>query len=197
MYSVEFNYLWNEFIKTATKEEQIDVIIKAVKNYLRTTVTKQCVFFDAANSSCKCHQRRPFACRCYGIIHPAVWKKRQKAFKQQHADTPKADKKDMFRILDQCDLVRTIDGYKHLRRSDEDLWFEKMKQAELAFGVPQETIDAHDHPNGSYRAMHDHIMLYNFDANFLSTLSQYRLAGVQEEDIEKFAETLRTKLVGQ
>jgi len=196
MFNVEFFYLWEDFIATHSKEEKMEIVLDAVKNYLRSNVTKGCVFLDPNTYKCKSHKRRPFACRLYALIHPAYWKKRVKRSKAVHQNHPKSDTKDMWRTFEQCNLVRTFDGRKNVSRKDEDRWFEEIKKAEKEIGIPQHMIEEHDSPRGSYRTIHDYVMMSVFNDEFMNLLSRNREERPSEEDIQEFAEMLRKQLKG-
>lgn len=195
MYACEFLYLWRYFLEKSSKEEQAEIVVKAVENYLRNKVTKQCVFFDPSSYLCKIHNKRPLACRLYAIIHPHTWKERAKIFKQQFESVPLEDKKDVRKILNQCGLVKTIEGKNHVSRQEEEKWFNETKKAEKEFGIKESTIEKHDDPEGTYRSMHDHIMLNSFAVEFLNSLSEQRTNRLSEDDILKFGKVLKESLV--
>jgi len=194
MYLCEFLYLWEHFTKHSTKDQFLDVVLAAVKNYLKSTVTKGCVFFDEKKNKCLQHKERPLYCRLYAIINNKSWIKKTKVFKQQHINTPHKDKKDLPAILKQCDLVKTADGRKSISEKQENEWFGQVKDAERALGISELVIIQHDHQGGSYRAMHDHILLSIFNDEFMALLYQQRILRHSEEVIEKFAEMMRDKI---
>lgn len=193
-YTSEFSYLWENLSKTVTNEVKIDIIVRAVKNYLRNSLTKTCIFFDKTSCKCMCHTARPLACRMYGIVPPNSWRSRVKSVKENALKVRPRDKKDLHKVLEQCDIVRTSEGHKHLNEKKEDALFARTKEAEKVFGVTEEAIKKHDDFGGSYRAMHDHLMLTVFPTEFLSQLSDYRMNDPSEEDIKKLGETVRAKM---
>jgi len=194
MFTCEFTYLWEKFEKKHSKDDQIKIVVEAVKNYLRSNMTKGCVFLDKEKSICLCHAGRCLSCRLYGIVSPKSWKKRKKSIREQSLHFDKSDKEYLFIVLDQCQLVKTIDGRKNVIPRKEQEWFEKTKEAENKFGIPLQVINQHDAPEGSYRSVHDHIMLNIFPEKYLLSLSQIRMNRLPEEEIEKFANSVRQNL---
>ena len=77
----------------------------------------------------------------------------------------------------------------------ENTWFEFTKLCESKIGVPLETVKAHDSEKGSYRAIHDHILMYSFDENFLTELSKLRMQKFNENEIIKIIESLKDLLL--
>ena len=190
----EFLYLWNDLMKTCSTDIILLFITRSIKNFLRNSITKTCVLFDEDNCRCFCHKTRPYCCYLYGVVHPHKWKKRVKSIKQQSLNDPAEDKKDLSRVINQCDLVRCVDGRKHISEKQEDEWFERVKQSEIAIGVPQEIVDFLDQPKGSYRAIHDHIMLNTFPADLLEMLSKQRVDRISEKEINELTGVLLQKI---
>jgi Fe-S-cluster containining protein len=197
MYLSEFLYLWENFLNNSTPEDQSIVILEAIKNYLRNIITKGCVFFDKKAYRCKSHSTRPLACRIYGITNPKSWMSKKKSIKAKYFDVPVQDKKDIDKILDQCDLVSTKNCKKCISVEDENKWFETVKEIEKGIGIDNKTVELQDQPEGTYRSVHDHIMMMLFPEKVLTMLSEERIDRPSEETIELFAKDIYAQLLNQ
>lgn len=59
MYYVEFLKVWEHVEKNWNKEKKTRLIMRAIKNYLRSDLNKGCIFYE---NGCSVHQHRPLAC---------------------------------------------------------------------------------------------------------------------------------------
>ena len=173
MYLCEFLYLWEHFTKHSTKDQFLDVVLAAVKNYLKSTVTKGCVFFDEKTCMCKIHDQRAYNCRIYGITPDEEFNPRYEKLKKEYKSIIGAV------IKPQCDLITTVDG-KKVTVFDTNRWWNELVNIESSIGIPKDMIT--DKMGGSYRTPHDHILLYNMPENVLNSL-----AGIKEynDEIQK------------
>lgn len=194
MFYCEFLYLWNDFLRNGKKEDILKVITFSVKNFLRNSVTKTCVLFNEEKYNCLCHNSRPFCCRVYAIIHPHNWEKRVEAIKEQNKDIDPEDKKHLSKVLKQCDLVRCLNGKKHISEKEEKKWFEELKNAEISLGVPESIVELMDDPKGSFRTIHDHIVINTFPNEILELLSSQRIDRISEEEIEKLSDEMMASI---
>lgn len=186
MFNCEFFYLWQNFVANSIQETVKEVVFRAIRSYLQTSVTKSCVFFDRSSCKCLCHKWRPLSCRLYGLIHQKSWKKRVKRVKDLYRNFPKSDTRDMKKSFEQCEIVRTLNNKKHVSPKDEDMWFKASKEAERTMGVPNHIVEMHDAPEGSYRAVHDYVLMNIFDDNFMKMLSTQREERPSNEQIDAF-----------
>lgn len=182
MYYSEFFYIWNDVRSTWTKEKKIALIIRAIKNYLSNKISKGCIFFD---SGCQIYDRRPFECRFYGVIPQESWDKRWNSLKERLGDN--------FSFKPQCNLVSFVKDTK-ITPEEENQYYERIKTIEKDIGVPEDIINDHDGPKGSYRTFHDHLLITLFEEEDLYRLTKYRLSNPSEDDIEKTAEALKAAL---
>lgn len=187
----EFRYLWDEFRKS-TKEEYIKTVLAAIRNVLSDTLIKGCVFHDPETLKCKTHETRPLVCRVYGVTPKSVWDKRVERVKELNKDHP--DKDEYFSKLEQCNLIKTLDGKSEIPIKKEQRFFRRTQDIERSLGIKKQTIDLHDLPGGTYRTMHDHIMLEIFDSDFLTMLSKIKLQRLSEKQIDSILETISSSL---
>ncbi len=181
MYYVEFMYVWPDVLKWS-EDKRIQLILRAVRNYLQNKPHKGCIFYD---NGCTIYENRPFACRMYGITPQENWEKRWNALKESQGE--------QFDGLHQCRLVSTKDGIT-VSAEREDKWLIAVAKREARFGVPPETILKHDDSGGSYRTFHDHLLIELFPEKFLSMLSLQRLNNPSDEDIDKTLDILKQQL---
>jgi Fe-S-cluster containining protein len=190
MFYVEFLYFWNNFIKNSKKEDILKVIYLSIKNFLSNNVTKTCVLFDNEKYNCSDHKHRPFCCRVYGIVHPHKWEKRVKSVKEQNLNVSEKNKANLSKVLKQCDLVKCKNGKNHISEKDEDILFGEVEKAEIALGIPENIVRLYDHPKGSFRAIHDHIMVNIFSNDVLEKLSNLRRDDITEKEIDELTSKL-------
>lgn len=190
MFHAEYAYIVeNEFVKWP-REELVEVMLASVRNYLSSGLVKGCPMHDPVTLKCRVHNSRPLACRLYGITHKDTWKKREKALKQEFAGHK--DRKSLFRILNQCDLVRTVpEGHRHVNKKLESEVLMDTLNAERQYGVPEKTIQLMDAPGGSYRAMHDHVLLNSMGPEFMADLTRIRIEEPSPERIEEIVASVR------
>lgn len=173
MFYVEFLYVWQQVQGEWSKKRRRDLIFRAMANYLRNSFQKGCIFYD---NGCSIHYRRPISCRMYGVTPKEVWDDRMETLKKRHGDE--------FLVQDQCDLVVTEDGCKHVSCEDDNKWFNHVRKCEKRLGVRDDVLMEHDLPGGSYRTFHDHLLIELFPLAALEALTKYRLTNPSEEDIE-------------
>lgn len=177
MYYVEFLYAWEQ-VQKWSKEKRLNLIGRSIKNYLKNSTDKGCVFYE---DSCTIRDYRPFACREYGIIPDEGWNERVAMGKKRFGDT--------YNPIPQCTLVSTVSGVP-ITKNQEDLWFKHTKQCETRLGIDKRVINSHDDANGSYRTFHDHILLEIFNDRYLHKLTEMRLLNLSESEIEDFVNIL-------
>lgn len=181
MYYVEFLDVWKDAQKW-NQRQKVDLILRAIRNYLDNRVNKGCIFFD---NGCLTYQTRPFCCRMYGVIPKENWDKRWEKLK-----------KDMGKSFDakpQCDLVSTVDG-KEVTAEEEDRWFAHIRQCEERIGTSKVAVALHDIAGGSYRTFHDHLLIEMFPPEFLEMLTRSRMLNPSKKDIDVTLEGLRQSL---
>lgn len=175
MYYVEFLYVWEQ-VQMWSKRRKMDVILSAIRNYLRNRSEKGCIFFR--DDKCTIYERRPFACRLYGITSPESWQKRWDSLKEQQ--------KEDFKAKPQCNLVSCVGlDTSYLSEEKENHYFGFVRALERRIGINAKIVALHDHPLGTYRTFHDHILLEMFGEDFMTMLTAARLKNPSEEDIDK------------
>ena len=163
----EFTNIWKDMLKHYAIGEIVAVIQEALRNYLSDKPTKGCIFFSKETKICRCHKVRPLACREYGIAPPEEFQSRYDKLKDKYKDN-----KDAV-IMPQCDLIKTVDGSIVTKELSDD-WFAKLIEIEKGIGVPENEIN--DDFGGTYRTLHDHIMIYLFSENRLEAFSIARVS---------------------
>lgn len=171
MYYVEFLNVYQDIQHNWSKQKRKDLFLRAVKNFLSNSLSKGCIFYD---EGCLVYERRPFACKMYGIIPKGNWDKRWKRLEERQGDK--------FEARPQCELVSPD---KPVSVENEDKWFSHIANCEKRIGVPLDIISLHDLAGGSYRTFHDHLLVMIFDPKLLEMLSTYRLSDPSVEDIEE------------
>ncbi len=180
MYYVEFLNSWQAVQDEWSKDDKLDLVVRAIRNYLSESLEKGCIFY---HGGCTTYDKRPFACRMYGVIPKQTWDERRVIFKGRYGED--------FEPRAQCDMV-TAD--KEISREMEDNWFLFIRRAEERIGVPEAVINGHDEPHGSYRTFHDHMLVELFPPEFLNYLTKLRLSSPSEEDIDKFIIEVRKQM---
>lgn len=175
----EFLYAFDFILKNWTQKELLVVVEEAVRNYLKDTPTKGCVFFNNKTKMCKIHTKRCFNCHLYGIIPEEEFKPRLERLRKEYADTNAIFK-------EQCKLVKAENGEKFTMKTT-DKWWEKLSNIEHQFGIKLSMIT--DKPGGTYRTYHDHLLIYLLPDYTLENLSEVRKHGTQD-DKEKVIMTL-------
>lgn len=176
MYYVEFLKVWQTVQKTWKKPAKRDLLLKAIVNYLDTSPTKGCIFWEG---HCHVYEERPFSCRMYGVIPQDSWDSRIKSLKDREGED--------FPVRDQCNKVTSS---KPVTDADENRWFAHTRRCEEMVGVDKERIDLHDIPGGPYRTFHDHLILELMEPTALNKLTEVKLTQPGRENIEEFAEVL-------
>lgn len=170
LYYAEFLYLWQEIQEKWTKEHKKQLLLRAIRCYLDNSVTKGCVCYD---EGCQVYNNRPFACRIYGVIPQKNWEERWKQLKKRQGK--------QFQAKPQCNLVKSETP---ITSEMEDKWFVHSRQCEERIGIAPNIIKQHDLAGGSYRAMHDHILLEMLGEDHLVTLSDVRMTNPSKDDID-------------
>jgi Fe-S-cluster containining protein len=186
----EFLNAWQHTISNFSLAEIIEVIEKAIRNYVAGNVIKGCIYFDTENNLCSIHERRPYNCRVYGITPKEEFKKRFEDTKKQFEDVPDAD------IREQCNLISTLSG-KKVKTQDTDRWWRSLNKIEKTMGIPQEKIN--DDIGGSYRTYHDHVLLEIMPQDVLLELQKVRLMEDQEEKVlavQAFMKEFKERIYG-
>ncbi len=127
-------------------------------------------------------------CRMYGTIPQESWASRWRILDERH--------KDEFdnRSRTQCTLVQSD---RSVSLEEEDKWFRQTRKCEERIGVPENTIQLHDAPGGSYRSFHDHLLIELYDPIFLSNLTDVRMTKPSMEKIEEIISEIEKQLSEQ
>lgn len=184
MYYVEFANVWDD-VQKWEKDKKLSLLLRVYKNYLNTELEKPCVFY---NNGCECYNKRPLACRLYGIFSHESWQKKTKNLKEKFGND--------YKIHPQCHLVKTFTGDK-LPIEREDCLYNMVKIYERQAGIPQYKVNLHDEPEGCYRTFHDHILIEQGDSEIMEFLNLFKIKKPNEEQIDSFVETLKTVLEAQ
>lgn len=182
--SIEWKNTWAFVLKHWTIDEIIDLIEKAVRNYLTDISTKGCIFWEEKTKLCRIHEVRPYSCRIYGITPEEEFKPRYERLKQQYANDITAV------IKDQCNLVSTERG-EPVTIEESTRWWANAVEAEKASGTPVGRI--HDEPGGLYLTYHDHLLLKIMDNKIMEELQVLRLGG-ERHDKEIYIRTMMNGL---
>ena len=172
----EFLLAWNHIQRKWSDKEILDLIEKCMINAVDENPSKGCVFFDEKSCLCSIHKVRPLNCRIYGITPPEEFNPRYERLKEKYKDTIGAF------IRPQCDLVSTEDG-SEVTVNHTNQWWAKVNEVEKNIGVPKKNIND-DIDGGSYRAPHDHLILYNMPENVVMTLAGIRMYDNWEDKIK-------------
>lgn len=179
LYYVEFLQVLKK-IGEWKNDKKVDLILRAVKNYLDNGLSKGCVFFDG---ECTIYSDRPFACRMYGVISEENWNKRWETLKKRQGDS--------FEAQPQCSLVSSEE---EITPEMEGKWFLHARKSEERIGIASDAIDRHDLAGGSYRTFHDHLLLEFFGEDLLSVLTHAKMTDSTKEEVDLLIEELRKQL---
>lgn len=180
MYYIEFINVWKEVQTSWDKGLKIELILRAVKNYLSNSLNKPCIFFQ---NGCKIYSYRPSQCRLYGIIPNDSWQKRIDSIVEKFGTC--------HHVRSQCDLVTTQD---HMNSDVENDIFNKIRAYEYETGVSASSIMKHDDYEGSYRTFHDHLLLEILPESALEMMSKYRKDDITDVGIASVVSMLRHML---
>lgn len=183
MYYVEFLAAWKHYKETHNKQEQTELVLRAIRNYLDNRLNKGCIFYL---NGCTIYSKRPLVCYTYGLIPKEDWDKRYQSLKEKYGEAFNARP-------NQCNLVSTQDG-REITSKQMTKWFQKTKEFEDEIGVPEQAINRHDDDGGSYRTFHDHLLVELFSLEFMKFLTQVRLTNPSLEEIDKTVELMREKM---
>jgi len=176
----EFERIFEFVMKTWTVGDLLELIEKALVNYLAGEVSKRCIFFDEKEKKCRIHDIRPFACRMYGITPEEEFKERYNKLVEKYKDNV------LMILRPQCNLVSTIDNTKLTREDSDKLWNEMIK-IEIADGTPAKQIV--DKAGGTYLTYHDHLLITMIPDYLMENLSKVRQFG-DDKDKRKLIGTI-------
>ena len=186
----EYLMIWRHVHKEFTKDEIFELYRRSMVNYSLGDVTKGCVIFDHENLTCPVHKVRPLNCRTYGITPKEEFDKKFEKFKQKY-------KGKLGNVVkDQCDLVSTCGG-EEVTVEDSDNWWQKIVGIESQMGINERKIT--DADGGTYRTIHDHILLHNMPKDImdaLNTIIKISERDIKEEVIERCMDTIKLRLEG-
>lgn len=188
--SIEWKNTWSHVLKEWSIDEIIDVVEKAVRNYLTDVPTKGCIFWNEDTKMCKVHETRPYNCRIYGITPEEEFKPRYERLKKMYEGNILAV------VRDQCDLVSTESG-DPVTIEQSTRWWTEAVSAERASGTPMGRIN--DEPGGLYLTYHDHLLLQIMSNSIMGELQALRQGGEREQKeiyIRTMINGLRKKLAG-
>ena len=176
VFSSEFAYVYNYVNDKFSKDQIIEILLKAIKIYIFGKPTNGCIFFNKSNKQCTIHSVRPFACRTYSQEPEEEFKPKYDRLKILYQNNPDAI------IMEQCNLTQPIG--KKLTKEELDDLFQRLKFVEEDFGIEKEFIN--DKEGGSYRTFVDHLLLYSYSEEFLLQLTYIREKGTQEQKEDFF-----------
>jgi Fe-S-cluster containining protein len=172
---VEFLNIWKHVLKNWSNEAVTDLVNRALLNFFNDTPTKGCIFWDKETKLCSCHTVRPFNCFVYGITPKEDFDVRFKRLTEMY-------KNNIFaRFMPQCEFVKTEDGSVVTSKMIDD-WWKKLCEIEQSIGIKKELIT--DEAEGTYRTLHDHMLLRLLDNNMMSELSFLRVNGTFDEKMK-------------
>ena len=184
VFYIEFLNTWNTVKTTWSKKQIISLIVKSIRNYLNTNLSKGCVFWEKETKKCLQHKTRPYNCRTYCQVPDEEFKPRYERLKVLYDSSPGSV------LLDQCKLAKTVG----IPPTAEEMtnWFAELQLLERDIGVAP--ADIHDGDGGSYRTYHDHILLKIGSQAFLNKLIQIRSLGESKEK-DRFVDLLEEQLI--
>ena len=162
----EFLYIWDHLKQKISDNDLCELFRKCMLNSINNSPSKGCIFFDKSKKNCSIHKFRPINCYLYGITPTEEFDRRYRRLKEQYKNNI-----DSF-IRPQCKLVSTVNG-EEVSSEDIDKWWKEINKIEKSIGINKNKIN--DELGGSYRAPHDHILLYNMPDNILNGLAGIRL----------------------
>lgn len=171
MYYAEFLYAWKE-AQTWGKQRRLQLIIRAIRNYINNSLTKGCIFYT---DTCNIYNKRPLTCRTYGVIPQDEWNDRIEMSKKRFGDN--------YSPPSQCNLVKTQDGSLVTKEMDNK-WFAHTAKCEKRIGVSSTVIKNHDGDIGSYRTFHDHLLVELFENDFLNMLTAVKLNNPTQDAVD-------------
>lgn len=180
LYYVEFLQVLKKIGDTWTDEKKVNLVLRAVRNYLDNSLSKGCVFYG---NECTIYLDRPFSCRMYGVISEETWNKRWEQLKERQGDS--------FEAKPQCTLVTSEE---EITPEMEEKWFLHTRKSEERIGIAPDIVNHHDLAGGSYRTFHDHLLLEFFGEDLLSVLTQAKMTDSTEEEVDLLIEELRKQL---
>lgn len=183
--AVEFENTYRHIMNEWDVEELIELVEKALRNYLSERVTKGCIFFDNDKKICRQHKSRPYNCRIYGITPDEEIKPRIESLRVMTKGKPGEI------VRDQCGLVNTVDGSR-LTTKDTDRWWKRLHRSEEKTGVAAKDIA--DKAGGSYLTYHDHLLIRVMSSVKMRNLQIMRMHGTpieKERAIKDFMSAVR------
>lgn len=168
----EFLNTWKATLRDREVEQVVDLIEKAIRNYLSSSYSKGCIYWDSNSLMCTTHETRPYNCRLYGITPKEEFQPRYERLKvlaKQNIGTI---------VKDQCPLVSTVDG-SVVTKDQTDKWWQELVKIEESMGIRPEDIN--DDMGGTYRTYHDHLLIHVLPEEMLESLTTIRLNGGKQE----------------
>ena len=176
---VEFLNIWKYIKKNWDNNKLCDIIEKSMMNVIKGDTTKGCVFFNNETGLCDIYKKRSYNCRIYAITPELEFKPRYEKMKELYKNIPGAI------VREQCNLISTCDECK-VTIFDTNHWWKELVIIEKSIGIKEELIN--DKEGGSYRAPHDHLLLFLMPENILSSLAAIRLYDNAEDKIKRIKE---------
>jgi len=168
----EFLRALDYMLKNWDEEEFIKLFKKSLKHYLSKQLIKGCILWDRKTKMCKIHKQRCFNCHIYGITPKKEFNERLEKIREKY-------KEEVVKFRDQCDVVKTSNGYQ-VTTENTDQWWNELVEIEKSIGIDRKQIN--DNPGGTYRTYHDHLLIFYLPDYLLENLSEVRQFG---EGIEK------------
>jgi Fe-S-cluster containining protein len=181
LFYCEFLFIWESISKHWEDVQILDLFRQCMICAVDTIPTKGCVFFDDQTCMCRIHNIRPFNCRIYAITPEEEFDMRYKKLKDRYKDIPWAV------VKPQCKLVSTVDNYV-VTTKDTENWFNRIVNIESQIGITKSLIT--DNEGGSYRSLHDHILLYNMPENILTVLAAIKLYETWDDKLSRISELI-------
>lgn len=163
----EFLNLWHYISSDFCNNMFMEFLKRSMYNSVLDMPTKGCIFFDKDKKICSVHKKRPYNCRIYGITPDQEFKPRLEKLRKSYEGVVGAVFKD------QCNLISTCGG-EEVTEEDTNRWWNELVVIEKSIGIEDRNINDNV-DSGSYRAPHDHLLLYLMPNNVLSALSGIRL----------------------
>jgi len=165
----EFLHIWDEILKKWESDEVVELIESALRNYFNNTPIKGCILFNKEDKKCKIYNFRPLSCYYYGITPDGEFNNRLKMLKEKHSEWSA-----FFR--EQCKYLKCNNV---VTKEMLDEWWCELSNIEKSIGIEEKYIN--DDMEGTYRAFHDHLLLYLLPIQQFENLSHVKEHGTIEE----------------
>jgi Fe-S-cluster containining protein len=166
VFHVEFLHTWKHVLQNWTWDRIINLVERAIRNYLSTRPTKGCIFWDPDSKLCQQHLTRPWNCRVYSITPDEEMKPRIEKLKILYQNRVDAV------IFDQCRLPKTVDGTE-VTTEMTSKWWKQLVDIEKSLGVKDTDIKK----NTTYMTYHDHLLLHVMPDYVMKQLGILKLHG--------------------